>query len=131
MSRDFFQHYGEPLGLFIKTIHLVYLAFDRALAQDWEQLNVMVDSASFRGYGHDGTARYGSLLTSLADMLAQDIEAGFWFKTCRECGDLMRTKNGRAIYCSRQCQWNATQKAHRNKLASRAAKSKSKGGRRQ
>ena len=33
-------------------------------------------------------ARHGSLLTSLADMLAQDIEAGFWFKACRECGDI-------------------------------------------
>ena len=128
MSSEFFQHYGEPVSLFLKTMHLVYLAFDSAMAHDWEALNAMVDSASFRGYGPDGVARHGSLLTSLADMLAQDIEAGFWFKACRECGDLMRTRNCRALYCSRPCQWNATQKAHRQKQGSSKSESKMKRG---
>jgi len=127
MSMEFFQHYGEPLSLFVKTIHLIYLAFDRAVANEWEVLNAIVDSASFRGYGPDGTARHGSLLTSLAEMLAQDLEDDFLFRPCRDCKDLMRTHNQRALYCSRQCQWNATQKAHRAKLATDKSKSARKG----
>ena len=50
MSSEFFQHYGEPVSLFLKTMHLVYLALlDSAMAHDWEALNAMVDSAGGAG----------------------------------------------------------------------------------
>jgi hypothetical protein len=124
ISKEFFQHYGEPVTLFVGMIRVLCQAFAQAMANHWDALNVLVDSASI-AYRPDGTARYGSLFTSLADMLWRDLEDGFGFRVCRECEDMMRTQNRRAIYCSRQCQWNATQKARRRRLAS-AEKKKSR-----